>query len=106
LPQFYSHVLERVDWKRDIHFYTKTTIDTLDYSGSGLNTGSKVVIAAAGQAIRTLSSNVPNDFEFAEIGMPHFIMPGIYLFKVLHLQLMRMQKLKLKNLLLKLKIVE
>jgi 4-hydroxy-3-polyprenylbenzoate decarboxylase len=77
LPQFYKHVLERVNWKRDIHFYTKTTIDTLDYSGSGLNTGSKVVIAAAGQAIRTLSSNVPNDFEFSEIGLPHFILPGI-----------------------------
>jgi 4-hydroxy-3-polyprenylbenzoate decarboxylase len=77
LNQFYSHILERVDWRRDVHFYTKTTIDTLDYSGSGLNTGSKVVIAAAGQAIRSLTFSIPEDFEFSEIGSPHFIMPGI-----------------------------
>ncbi|GIR12878.1 MAG: hypothetical protein CM15mP23_14530 [Cryomorphaceae bacterium] len=37
-----------------MHFYTKTSIDTLDYSGEGLNTGSKLVIAAAGESIRTL----------------------------------------------------
>ncbi|HUH74720.1 MAG TPA: UbiD family decarboxylase [Chitinophagales bacterium] len=77
LPQFYTHVLERVDWKRDVHFYTKTTIDTLDYSGSSLNAGSKVVIAAAGQAIRTLSSTIAEDFKFSEIGQPHFVMPGV-----------------------------
>lgn len=77
IQHFYSHVLERVDWRRDIHFYTKTTIDTLDYSGSGLNTGSKVVIAAAGKVIRALSFTIPNSFEFNHINEPHFIMPGI-----------------------------
>ncbi|TFG89247.1 MAG: UbiD family decarboxylase, partial [Gemmatimonadales bacterium] len=45
---FLRHLLERVDWTRDLHFQTRTTIDTLDYSGSGLNQGAKVVIAAAG----------------------------------------------------------
>ena len=34
--------------RRDLHFQTRTTIDTLDYSGTGLNEGSKLVIAAAG----------------------------------------------------------
>ena len=48
IPAFLRHLLERVDWRRDLHFQTRTTIDTLDYSGSGLNEGSKVVIAAAG----------------------------------------------------------
>jgi 4-hydroxy-3-polyprenylbenzoate decarboxylase len=32
---FFRHVLERVDTTRDLHFHTKTTIDTLDYSGTG-----------------------------------------------------------------------
>jgi 4-hydroxy-3-polyprenylbenzoate decarboxylase len=32
---FLRHVLARVDWRRDLHFHTRTTIDTLDYSGSG-----------------------------------------------------------------------
>ena len=50
----FTHILERVDWTRDIHFQTKTTIDTLDYSGTGINQGSKVVIAAAGDKKREL----------------------------------------------------
>ena len=57
--EFFTHFLERVDWKRDLHFQTKTTIDTLDYSGDGLNEGSKVVIAAAGEIKRKLSEIAP-----------------------------------------------
>ena len=34
VPDFFRHVLERVDWRRDLHFQTCTTIDTLDYSGA------------------------------------------------------------------------
>jgi 4-hydroxy-3-polyprenylbenzoate decarboxylase len=55
---YFTHFLERVDWKRDFHFQTKTTIDTLDYSGDGLNEGSKVVIAAAGEIKRKLSETL------------------------------------------------
>ena len=58
--EYFTHFLERVNWKRDLHFQTKTTIDTLDYSGDGLNEGSKVVIAAAGDSKRTLSENLQN----------------------------------------------
>jgi len=58
--EYFTHFLERVDWKRDLHFQTKTTMDTLDYSGDRLNEGSKVVIAAAGEIKRTLSENLLN----------------------------------------------
>ena len=37
IPTSFRHVLERVDWRRDLHFQTCTTIDTLDYSGGGMN---------------------------------------------------------------------
>ncbi len=57
--EFLTHVLERIDLTRDLHFYTKTSIDTLDYSGDGLNEGSKVVIAAAGNIIRELCTELP-----------------------------------------------
>src|SRR5262245_732626 len=40
IPAFLRHLLERVDWRSDLHFQTSTTIDTLDYSGSGFNEGS------------------------------------------------------------------
>ena len=58
VPGFLRHVLERVDWRRDLHFQTCTTMDTLDYSGRRLNEGSKVVIAAAGPPLRTLPVGV------------------------------------------------
>lgn len=77
---FFTHVLERVDWRRDLHFQTRTTIDTLDYSGTGLNAGSKVVIAAAGPKKRNLSHAVPLDLKLPD-GFKHPVMalPGILL---------------------------
>ncbi len=58
IGQFFRHLLCRVDWRRDLHFQTCTTIDTLDYSGSGLNQGSKVVIAAVGAPRRELPTEI------------------------------------------------
>jgi len=72
----FQHVLARVDWRRDLHFQTCTTIDTLDYSGDGLNTGSKLVVAAAGNAVRTLPAAIdfdpqlPSGFKEAKVVMP------------------------------------
>ncbi len=59
IGSFFRHILERVDWENDLHFQTRTTMDTLDYSGRGLNQGSKVVIAAAGLKRRDLPTEVP-----------------------------------------------
>ncbi len=56
---FFKHVLQRIDWRRDLHFYTNTTIDTLDYSGTSLNSGSKVVWAVCGPVLRELSVEIP-----------------------------------------------
>nr|MBS0037674.1 UbiD family decarboxylase [Saprospiraceae bacterium] len=60
---FFQHMLSRIQLNRDLHFQTKTTIDTLDYSGSGWNQGSKVVFACCGPAVRKLSSDLPRDFD-------------------------------------------
>jgi 4-hydroxy-3-polyprenylbenzoate decarboxylase len=56
---FMGHVLARFDPTRDLHFYTRTTIDTLDYSGTGLNAGSKLAMAAAGEPRRELWTEAP-----------------------------------------------
>lgn len=75
---FLRHLLERVDWTRDLHFHTRTTIDTLDYSGSGLNQGSKVVMAAVGPARRELPSELSGSLHLpADFDEPHVCMPGI-----------------------------
>jgi 4-hydroxy-3-polyprenylbenzoate decarboxylase len=60
IESFLRHLLTRVDFRRDLHFQTRTTIDTLDYSGTALNSGSKLVVAAAGRARRELSSRTPD----------------------------------------------
>jgi len=60
VQEFLEFVLRRIDLTRDIHFYTNTTIDTLDYSGNGLNSGSKVVLAAYGDIKRELCTEVPD----------------------------------------------
>ncbi|MFX5530538.1 hypothetical protein ABTD83_22180, partial [Acinetobacter baumannii] len=59
VQDFLQYIFERIDLKRDLHFYTNTTIDTLDYSGSGLNTGSKLVLAACGEQKRELATELP-----------------------------------------------
>ncbi len=78
IPSFLQHVLERVDWRRDLHFQTKTTIDTLDYSGDGWNSGSKVVIAARGDRIRSLATQLPPQFILTDaFKAPKLVLPGI-----------------------------
>lgn len=75
IASFFAAALRRIDWTRDLHFQTKTTIDTLDYSGSGFNMGSKVIIAAAGPPIRELPRelcelNLPDGFSDPKICIP------------------------------------
>lgn len=75
---FLTYILERIDLHRDIHFQTNTTIDTLDYSGTGINQGSKVVFAAYGDKLRELCINVPNEFrDLQRFKNPRLVMPGI-----------------------------
>lgn len=62
ISAFLEHILERIDFNRDLHFHTQTTIDTLDYSGTDLNTGSKVVFAATGTPKRKLHTELPDQF--------------------------------------------
>lgn len=75
---FLQYILERIHLDRDIHFYTNTTIDTLDYSGEGINSGSKVVFAAYGDPIRTLTTEVPAMLQEIEgFYNPKLVMPGV-----------------------------
>ncbi|TKC06773.1 UbiD family decarboxylase [Pedobacter polaris] len=78
IKDFLQHMLERIDLTKDLHFYTNTTIDTLDYSGEGLNAGSKIVFAAAGEKRRDLMRNLPSDFSLPEgFGKFAIAIPGV-----------------------------
>jgi 4-hydroxy-3-polyprenylbenzoate decarboxylase len=78
IPAFFRHMLSRVDWRTDLHFQTRTTIDTLDYTGTGLNAGSKVVIAAAGTVRRELPSEMPSSLSLPDgFHSPRLCLPGV-----------------------------
>jgi 4-hydroxy-3-polyprenylbenzoate decarboxylase len=78
IEAYLQFVLERIHLNRDIHFQTNTTIDTLDYSGSGLNSGSKVILAAYGDKIRDLDNSVKDPFRnISIVKNVKLIIPGI-----------------------------
>jgi 4-hydroxy-3-polyprenylbenzoate decarboxylase len=76
VQEYFEYILSRLDLSNDIHFYTKTTMDTLDYSGEGLNTGSKVVIAAYGDVKRNLATTVPERLMNKNMDAS-LVMPGV-----------------------------
>ncbi len=78
IEAYFNYFLRRINLVRDIHFYTNTTIDTLDYSGSGLNSGSKVVLAAYGNPIRELGTEIPEAVKNLQAFLnPKLVMPGV-----------------------------
>jgi 4-hydroxy-3-polyprenylbenzoate decarboxylase len=75
---FLKHILQRIDLTRDLHFHTRTTIDTLDYSGEGLNSGSKVAITVAGDIKRELWNELPSVFTLPRPFVNYkMVMPGV-----------------------------
>jgi len=78
IPGFFKHILERANWERDLHFITRTTMDTLDYSGVSLNQGSKLVLAVAGPKLKELDDKLPTDLSLPEgISRPRVFAQGI-----------------------------
>ncbi len=76
--EFYQYILERINLQRDLHFYTNTSIDTLDYSGTGLNSGSKLVVAAYGDKVRELSKDISSSLkELNTFENPTIALPGV-----------------------------
>jgi 4-hydroxy-3-polyprenylbenzoate decarboxylase len=76
--EFYQFILERINLKRDLHFQTNTSIDTLDYSGTGLNSGSKLVVAAYGEVLRKLSTTINTSLkELKTFQNPQVVFPGV-----------------------------
>jgi 4-hydroxy-3-polyprenylbenzoate decarboxylase len=75
---FFKHTFERIDLTRDLHFLTKTTIDTLDYSSEELNEGSKLIIAAYGDKKTELKTELPQQIYKCDfISKPVMLMDGV-----------------------------
>ena len=78
IGDYLKSLLERFDPAEDLHFQTRTTMDTLDYSGHGFNAGSKLVIAAAGPKRRALTAEIPSALQLPEGWREaRVVMPGV-----------------------------
>lgn len=78
VKSYLKHILQRVDWRENLHFQTNTTMDTLDYTGHDLNKGSKLVIAVAGEKRNNLCNRIPSGFSIPDgYSNPRIILPGI-----------------------------
>lgn len=77
IRDYFDYLLKRVDWTRDLHFVTRTTIDTLDYSGEGWNEGSKLIVSVHGHVKRELHPDLPNGNKPVGLKNLHLVQPGI-----------------------------
>jgi 4-hydroxy-3-polyprenylbenzoate decarboxylase len=80
---YFAHALRRADWEHGLHFVTRTTMDTLDYSGGALNEGSKLVLTISGAPRRALADHVPQ--ALLELwpdawSKPRVALPGVLVF--------------------------
>jgi len=73
--QLWVHVLERIQWDRDLFIFANVSQDTLDYTGPSVNKGSKAMMMGLGrEKIRDLpdlfSGTLPQDCTRPVVFMP------------------------------------
>jgi 3-polyprenyl-4-hydroxybenzoate decarboxylase len=74
--KLWCHVLERVDWQKDLFIFANVSQDTLDYTGPSVNKGSKAMLMGLGKKpLRklpdTFNSTLPNN-----LSQPNVFLPG------------------------------
>ena len=75
-PRLWQHILERIQWDRDLFVFTNVSQDTLDYTGPSVNKGSKAMMLGLGQAKcrdlpETFTGSLPE-----ECSQPVAFLPG------------------------------
>lgn len=61
-PKLWTHVLERINWERDLFVFANVSQDTLDYTGPSVNKGSKAMMMGLGkEKIRELPTEYSGD---------------------------------------------
>ncbi len=54
-PLLWQHILERIQWDRDLFIFANVSQDTLDYTGPSVNKGSKAMMLGLGEKKRDLA---------------------------------------------------
>ncbi|MCD6390296.1 MAG: UbiD family decarboxylase [Desulfobulbaceae bacterium] len=58
--ELWVHVLERVDWEKDLFIFANVSQDTLDYTGPSVNNGSKALLMGLGKDVK---NPLPRSFQ-------------------------------------------
>jgi UbiD family decarboxylase len=74
-PKLWKHVLERVDWGKDLFVFANVSQDTLDYTGPSVNKGSKAMLLGLGkEPIRdlpqTFNGSLPDSLSHPKVFLP------------------------------------
>ena len=74
--RLWTHILERVQWDRDLFIFANVSQDTLDYTGPSVNTGSKAMLLGLG---REKLRDLPQSFNGTlppDCSRPQVFLPG------------------------------
>jgi UbiD family decarboxylase len=72
----WRHVLERVEWRKDLFVFANVSQDTLDYTGPSVNKGSKAMLMGLGrEPLRQLPTTFTGSLPGGCIG-PEVFLPG------------------------------
>lgn len=73
-PALWQHILERIQWDRDLYIFANVSQDTLDYTGPSVNSGSKAMMLGLGEKRRDLPrafhGDLPPDCTKAKVYLP------------------------------------
>jgi len=72
----WPHVLERVDWSRDLFVFANVSQDTLDYTGPSVNKGSKAMLMGLGKKPNRVLPEAFDGTLPAGCGKPRVFLPG------------------------------
>ena len=74
--KLWVHVLERINWERDLFIFANVSQDTLDYTGPSVNKGSKAMMMGLGaKPLRKLSTDFHGDLP-SGCARPMAFLPG------------------------------
>jgi UbiD family decarboxylase len=73
--KLWQHVLERVDWRKDLFVFANVSQDTLDYTGPSVNKGSKAMLMGLGKEPQrvlfdTFNGSLPPDCTNPAVFLP------------------------------------
>jgi 4-hydroxybenzoate decarboxylase subunit C len=75
-PKLWTHILERVDWQKDLFIFANVSQDSLDYTGPTVNKGSKAMLMGLGKQEKRI---LPEKFKGKipdEISRHNVFLPG------------------------------